>query len=207
MQQQYEPNWREYIVTIILLIINIIVFILCSQTGDLVYNIGSMDAQSVFINHEYYRLVTAMFIHGDVEHIVSNMIFLVGLGQMLESAIGHVKFLLLYMFSGIGASVISMAYSYSSGDIYSSVGASGAIFGLIGALFILVIVHNGRFKQVSMRRLIFGLVFMVYSGIRTQYVDNAAHIGGLVCGIVIMAVINLFVAHNKCNSYNGGYRN
>jgi rhomboid protease GluP len=200
MNQQYEPNWREYIVTIILLIINIIVFILCSQTGELVYNIGSMDAQSVFIDHEYYRLVTAIFIHSDVEHIVSNMIFLFGLGQMIECAIGHARFLIIYMFSGLGASIISMLYSATSGTIYRSVGASGAIFGLVGALFILVMVHNGRFGHISMRRLLFALFYMIYSGVRMQYVDNAAHIGGLICGIFIMALINLIETHK------GGWR-
>jgi rhomboid protease GluP len=200
MNQQYEPNWREYIVTIILLIINIIVFILCSQTGELVYNIGSMDAQSVFIDHEYYRLVTAIFIHSDVEHIVSNMIFLFGLGQMIECAIGHARFLIIYMFSGLGASIISMLYSATSGTIYRSVGASGAIFGLVGALFILVMVHNGRFGHISMRRFLFALFYMIYSGVRMQYVDNAAHIGGLICGIFIMALINLIETHK------GGWR-
>jgi rhomboid protease GluP len=195
MNQQYEPNWREYIVTIFLLIINIIVFILCSQTGDLVYNIGSMDAQSIFEYHEFYRLLTAIFIHGDIEHIVSNMIFLVGLGQMVECAIGHVRFTVLYLLSGLGASIFSMLYSAVSGKYYSSVGASGAIFGLMGALFILVIVHNGRYGQVSIRRLLFGVFYMVYSGVRTENVDNAAHIGGLICGIFVMAVINVIETH------------
>jgi rhomboid protease GluP len=199
-----EPSVREYIVTIILLIINIIVYIICSQTGNLVYNIFSMDANSVFNDHEYYRLITATFLHGDIEHIVSNMIFLVGLGQMIECAVGHVRFFVLYMLSGLGASTISMIYSAASGTFYSSVGASGAIFGLVGALFVLVLMHNGRFNQVSMRRLMFAVVYMVYSGMRTEYVDNAAHIGGLVCGLVIMAVMNFVEMHYN---YKGGYRN
>jgi rhomboid protease GluP len=154
-----------------------------------------MDAESVFVNHEFYRLITAIFLHGDIEHIVSNMIFLVGLGQMVECAIGHIRFTAIYMLSGLGASIFSMLYSEISGKYYSSVGASGAIFGLIGALFILVIVHNGRYGQVSIRRLLFGVFYMVYSGIRSQNVDNAAHIGGLICGIFIMAVINVIETH------------
>jgi rhomboid protease GluP len=162
-----------------------------------------MDAESVFINHEYYRLITATFLHADIEHIVSNMIFLVGLGQMLECAIGHVRFAVLYLLSGLGASVASMLYSATSGNIYTSVGASGAIFGLVGALCVIVISHNGRFGNISMRRLIFALVYMIYSGVRTQHVDNAAHIGGLVCGIFIMALINLIETHkNNYTDYN-----
>jgi rhomboid protease GluP len=88
-----------------------------------------------------------------------------------------------------------MLYSAVSGKYYSSVGASGAIFGLMGALFILVIVHNGRYGQVSIRRLLFGVFYMVYSGVRTENVDNAAHIGGLICGIFVMAVINVIETH------------
>jgi rhomboid protease GluP len=164
-----------------------------------------MDAESVFINHEYYRLITATFLHADIEHIVSNMIFLVGLGQMLECAIGHVRFAVLYLLSGLGASVASMLYSATSGNIYTSVGASGAIFGLVGALCVIVISNNGRFGHISMRRLIFALVYMIYSGVRTQHVDNAAHIGGLVCGIFIMALINLIETHkNNYTDYYGG---
>lgn len=204
MDKENEPQWREYFVTIILLIINIIAFIICSQTGEVVYNVGSMNAESVFIDHEYYRLITAMFLHGDIEHIVSNMIFLVGIGQMVECAIGHVRFIILYMLSGLGASICSMLYSATSGNLYSSVGASGAVFGLIGALLILVIVHNGRFGYVSIRRLLLAIVYMIYSGISTQYVDNAAHIGGLICGIFIMALYN-FISVNKKQKHMGGY--
>jgi rhomboid protease GluP len=204
MGKENEPQWREYFVTIILLIINIIAFIICSQTGEVVYNVGSMNAESVFIDHEYYRLITAMFLHGDIEHIVSNMIFLVGIGQMVECAIGHVRFIILYMLSGLGASICSMLYSATSGNLYSSVGASGAVFGLIGALLILVIVHNGRFGYVSIRRLLLAIVYMIYSGISTQYVDNAAHIGGLICGIFIMALYN-FISVNKKQKHMGGY--
>jgi rhomboid protease GluP len=156
-----------------------------------------MDAKSVFADHEFYRLITAIFLHGDIEHIVSNMIFLVGLGQMVECAIGHLRYTILYMLSGLGASIFSMLYSQISGRYYSSVGASGAIFGLIGALFILVILNNGRYGQVSIRRLLFGVFYMVYSGVRSQNVDNAAHIGGLICGIFIMAVMNLMASGNR----------
>jgi rhomboid protease GluP len=132
------------------------------------------------------------------------MIFLVGLGQMIECAIGHLRFFILYMFSGLGASLVSMIHSVAVGEIYNSVGASGAIFGLIGALFVLVVIHNGRFGQVSIRRLLFAVVYMIYSGARTVYVDNAAHVGGLICGIFIMALMNLIEVHRN-KKHMGGY--
>lgn len=191
MNEETENNWRAYSVTILLLILNIAGYILCTQSGETVYETGCMDAERVLLYHEYYRLLTAVFLHADIEHIVSNMIFLVGLGEMVERAIGHMWFAILYLLSGLCGSALSMAKAYFSGELYRSVGASGAIYGLIGALIILVIIHNGRFGAVSIKRLLFATVYMIYSGVSSQRVDNAAHIGGLIGGIFIMAVMNL----------------
>ena len=201
---------------------------LCTQMGEVVYNVGSMNAEKVLVDKQYYRLVTAIFLHADIEHIVSNMIYLVGLGQMVEQMIGHVRFAILYLLSGIGASVFSMLYTVLTGDIYDAVGASGAIFGLIGALFILLIVRDMKRRarkrrseadimpdqtdvldemagwcRVDMRVYrcaiwYFVVIYMIYSGARAERVDNAAHVGGLICGLLLMAVMNLIKA--------GGYK-
>jgi len=190
MNEQPNLNWHDWFITLILLASNIIGYILCVQIGEVVYNVGSMDAESVIIKHQYYRLFTAMFLHADINHIVSNMIFLVGIGQIVETAIGHLRFSILYLLSGLCGGALSIAKSVFSGELYSSVGASGAIFGLIGALFILVLIHNGNFRYISIKRILFAIVYMIYSGAGTQRVDNAAHIGGLVGGALIMSVLN-----------------
>lgn len=150
---------------------------------------GSMNAERIIMDGQYYRLLTCMFLHADIEHIVSNMIFLIGLGQIVEHAVGHFRFAALYLLSGFGGSVFSFLFSVLTGSIYNAVGASGAIFGLIGALLILVIMHHGRYGSISMGRLVFAIAYMVYSGARARNVDNAAHVGGLLCGACIMAVI------------------
>ena len=151
MKEQRMAGWRDYSVTLAIMAINIVGYILCTQMGEVVYNVGSMNAEKVLVDKQYYRLVTAIFLHADIEHIVSNMIYLVGLGQMVEQMIGHVRFAILYLLSGIGASVFSMLYSVLTGDIYDAVGASGAIFGLIGALFILLIVRDMK-RRARKRR-------------------------------------------------------
>jgi len=228
MKEQRMAGWRDYSVTLAIMAINIVGYILCTQMGEVVYNVGSMNAEKVLVDKQYYRLVTAIFLHADIEHIVSNMIYLVGLGQMVEQMIGHVRFAILYLLSGIGASVFSMLYSVLTGDIYDAVGASGAIFGLIGALFILLVVRdmrrrarrrrseadivpdqtdildeNGRavpsgYESISLGKMIFVVIYMIYSGARAERVDNAAHVGGLICGLLLMAVMNLIKA--------GGYK-
>ena len=121
-----------------------------------------------------------------------------------------------------------MLFRSLTGDIYDAVGASGAIFGLIGALFILLIVRdmkrrarkrrseadimpdqtdvldeNGRvvpsgYESISLRNMVFVVIYMIYSGARAERVDNAAHVGGLICGLLLMAVMNLIKA--------GGYK-
>lgn len=229
MGDQRAVSWRDYSVTLVIVAINIVGYILCTQMGEVVYNIGSMNAEKILVDKQYYRLITAIFLHADIEHIVSNLIYLIGLGQMLEQMIGHVRFAVLYLLSGLGASVFSMMYSVLTGDIYDAVGASGAIFGLIGALFILLVIRdmrrrarrrssdrnvmpgqedildeNGRvipdgYESISVGKLIFVVVYMIYSGTRAARVDNAAHVGGLVCGLLIMAVMNLI----KTGGYKG----
>ncbi len=190
MDEEKLSNWNKNRITILLLALNITGYLLCIQMGGIVYSVGSMDAEHVLIDHQYYRMLSAMFLHADIEHIVSNMIFLVGLGQMIEGTIGHIRFIVLYLLSGLCGSAFSIAHAIHSQTLYHSVGASGAIFGLIGALFVLVIIHHGTFQRISIKRILFAIVYMVYSGFSAQQIDNAAHIGGLLGGIIIIAVMN-----------------
>ena len=89
LNEERIGTWKEYAVTIVLLIMNVAAYILCTQMGEVVYNVGSMNVHDIIIGKQYYRLISSMFLHWDIEHIVSNMIFLVGLGQMIEPAIGR----------------------------------------------------------------------------------------------------------------------
>lgn len=229
MGAQRTVSWRGYSVTLAIMAINIVGYILCTQMGEVVYNIGSINAEKILVDRQYYRFVTAIFLHADIEHIVSNMIYLVGLGQMIEQMIGHIRFAVLYLLSGLGAGIFSVMYSVLTGDIYDAVGASGAIFGLIGALFILLVIRdmrrraqkrysqagamldqtdipgeNGRvipdgYESISVGKMVFVVVYMIYSGTRAVRVDNAAHVGGLVSGLLIMAIMNLI----KTGGYKG----
>ena len=213
MEEQKVSDWRSYCVTLGLLVLNIVGYIFCTQMGEVVYTIGSMNAEKILVAHEYYRFLFLFFLHADIEHLVSNMIFLFGLGQMVEQVVGHISFSIVYLLSGFGGSIFSILYAVLTGKIYDAVGASGAIFGLVGALFILVVARDlkrrshsqgtveildqrgrqmlGAYESVSVGRIIFAVVYMIYSGSRAAGVDNAAHVGGLLCGIMIMAVSNI----------------
>ena len=172
-----EYNLKEKIITIFLIITNIVVFIIYTISGDVLYNMGSLSAVDIIERKEYYRVVSCMFMHGDVEHIMSNMIFLAVLGEMLEKTLGHAKFTALYMIAGIGSSFCSVAYELLTRQFYHSVGASGAVCGLLGALLVLVIRNDGHFREITLKRMILGIFYLVYTGLRSPIVNNAAHIG------------------------------
>lgn len=188
---------KKYYVTFFLLFLNIGAFILYTILGDMLYNIGSLSALDIINKQEYYRFISCMFLHGGVEHLVSNMLFLIILGEMLEQEIGHFWFSILYMVTGIGSGIFSIGYELFTNQFYHSVGASGAICGLIGALLVLVIKNNGNYGELSVRRMIFAIVYLIYTGLRSPMVNNAAHIGGLITGFLFQILCMHRVINRK----------
>ena len=173
----------------ILMAANALVFLYLEVAGSsedayFMYTKGAMLKAAVLEDGEYYRLFTAMFMHFGIGHLVNNMIVLFALGDNLERALGHVKYLILYLLSGIGANWISMAVGKSDQMIVSA-GASGAIFGVIGGLFYAVAVNKGRLEDLQTKQLAVMIVLSLYMGITSSGVDNAAHVAGLVLGILL----------------------
>jgi membrane associated rhomboid family serine protease len=129
---------------------------------------------------EYYRLITAAFMHGGILHIMFNMWVLFALGPMLESVLGRARFLALYLLSALGGSVAS--YAFGEANI-PSVGASGAIFGLMGA----VLVVGKRLRQdVTNVLVLIGINIAI--GFVVPNIDWRAHLGGLITGVIVGAV-------------------
>ena len=177
-----------------LIVINVLVFFLLSLRGDtesgyFMLQYGAMYEPLVTDGHEYYRLITSLFLHFGIQHLLNNMVMLGALGYQLENEIGRIKFLLIYFISGIGGNLCSLYWNVSHGEQVISAGASGAIFGLMGALLYIVAVNRGRLGRLSGR----GMLIMV--ALSTRYlrvssgVDNSAHIGGLICGILITVLL------------------
>ena len=100
-----------------------------------------------------------------------------------------IEFLFLYLFSGLFASFVSFVTSFYTSSGVVSAGASGAIFGLIGCLFAIVIKNRGRFRDLTTGRIAFLVIYSLYSGFTGGGVDNAAHIGGLIMGLIIGAIV------------------
>lgn len=177
-----------------LIVINVLVFFLLSLRGDtesgyFMLQYGAMYEPLVTEGHEYYRLITSLFLHFGIQHLLNNMVMLGALGYQLENEIGRIKFLLIYFISGIGGNLCSLYWNVSHGEQIISAGASGAIFGLMGALLYIVAVNRGRLGRLSGRGMLIMVALSLYFGLTSSGVDNSAHVGGLICGILITVLL------------------
>jgi rhomboid protease GluP len=156
------------------------------QIGQWGANIGALT-----ISGEWWRLLTNVFVHGGVIHIAFNMWCLWNLGQLCEALYGGLTYAAIYLICGVGASLASAGWH----PYVPSVGASGAIFGLAGAL--LAAFKLGEFSvpraalSGTLRSLGAFVVYNLIFGFALPGIDNAAHIGGLITGLIVGALIAL----------------
>ncbi|APW36695.1 hypothetical protein RD110_05390 [Rhodoferax koreense] len=147
---------------------------------------GANSAAAVLLDREYWRLLTAPFLHGGASHLGFNMLALWAAGRQLSRLLGNAQFGLVYLATALCGSVASL---HSAGQSSVSVGASGAVFGVLGALLAASLQYRHRLPPHDSRRLWAGLgLFVVYSlayGFTQSNVDNAAHVGGLVAGLLL----------------------
>ena len=177
------------IVSGILVVVNVIVYLICTFTGNLLYNIGELDAAAVLLRGEYGRIIYSMFLHAGIDHLFNNMVILFFLGAMIEKVTGHIQLLLIYLLSGIGANICSLLYKVMTMDSMASVGASGAIFGLDGVLLAWILLDRQAMPDVTPRRVLLMIVLSLYSGFTAHNIDNAAHVGGLLTGFAAGALL------------------
>ena len=159
---------------------------------------GAMYEPYVIEGREYYRFVTSMFLHFGIEHLLNNMIMLGALGFNLEPEIGKIRFLLIYLFSGIFGNICSLLWNTARAETVVSAGASGAVFGLMGALLGIVVRYKGRMiGKLNKKKILLLAALSIYIGLTTAGVDNAAHIGGLASGFILGMMLG--AAKNQSN--------
>jgi membrane associated rhomboid family serine protease len=169
-------------VTYTLIGINVAIFVLQFTVGvNAVAGDWGMWPVGIAVGGEWWRLVTAAFLHGSFLHVAFNMYVLFALGPTLERILGHGRYLTLYLLAALGGGVASYVFS----DIRTvSVGASGAIFGLMGALVV-----AGRRLRYDITQVLILLGINVVIGFVSPGVDWRAHLGGLVTGAVVAAIM------------------
>jgi rhomboid protease GluP len=190
---------RQPRVTYLLIAANVAMFLVVSAApGQYTSNLphfGALIPERV-LHGEWWRLLTAMFLHAGVAHILFNMISLFVVGSLAERLYGSLKFLAIYLGSGLIASLAGFAYSAATGDLLSPhVGASGAIFGIAGALMTMRfqrtdIVPLGVRSRISTSMLVLVVLNLVVLTF-TPNIDNSAHIGGLLGGMALSFVFPL----------------
>lgn len=180
---------------LVIVMINIVVLLILSfmgnvESADFMLEHGANYAPLVVEGQEYYRLVTSMFLHFGLDHLVNNMLILLFLGDMLEHLAGRFRYLLIYLGGGIAGNILSVLWDMRSGSFAVSAGASGAVFAVIGALIFVVLRNRGRIEGMTGRRLIFMAALSVLEGLTSSGIDNSAHIGGLAAGFLLALLTN-----------------
>lgn len=180
--------------TIALAAVNVAVFLVLSFQGatedaGFMLEHGAMYGPDILYVGKYYELITCMFLHFGFEHLMNNMISLILLGWQLEQELGSVKYLLIYFLSGLGGNLLSLAVEQRTADYAVSAGASGAIFGIIGALFYVALRNHGRIGNVSGKGLLFLAALTLYHGMTNGGINNEAHLGGAVAGVGLAVIL------------------
>ncbi len=192
----YYKNMKKvkpYYLTILFIGMNVVMFLLTDLTGGSentshMLNWGAEYAPLV-LEGQYYRLVSSMFLHFGMEHLAGNMLILGAFGERMEPVLGHWKFALVYLLGGLTGNVMSLLVCLTRGEYAVSAGASGAVFAVLGAMIYVVLYHKGNYEGISIRRLMLMTVLSIYVGFTEGGVDNAAHIGGLVGGFLLTALL------------------
>ncbi len=181
-------------VTVAILIVNIVMFaaelmatiqagqfgglsILWGMNGEVLYRLGASNPYAALILHQWYRVVTGMFLHIGIIHIGFNMMVLLDIGPIVEELYGSGRYLFVYIFTGAAGFALSTFF-------HPAAGASGALMGLIGVLIAVTTKRSGEAMKAMRSRLISWVVSILVFGFFVG-ADNYGHVGGLAAGFVL----------------------
>lgn len=191
---------KKPIITYSLVIINILMYIIPILFGT--YN-ALLDKYSIYgpavRAGQYYRLITGTFIHANIFHLFFNCYALAILGSQLESFLGKPKYLIVYLFSALIGSLFSVTFAGN----YYSIGASGAIFGLMGSLVYFGYHYRVYLGNVVKSQIIPLILMNLGIGLLVPGIDNSAHIGGLLGGALITVALGVKNKSSNFEKING----
>ena len=190
---------KRPIVTTVLIFINIAIFLLelfnpGIEETFVVWNIG------IIKFNQFYRLFTGIFLHANIWHLLTNMYALYVIGSQLEGFIGRAKYLTVYIISGLMGSLLSVALH--SGN-FAAVGASGAIFGLLGSILYFGYHYRVYLGEVVKTQIIPLIVINLIIGFSFSGIDNFGHIGGLIGGILTTMAVGIKHKSTTSDRING----
>ncbi|MDD3122430.1 MAG: rhomboid family intramembrane serine protease [Candidatus Izemoplasmatales bacterium] len=195
-------------VTATLMILNLLMLLVTYIVGgfenDVFVKLGGLAPILITDTHEYYRLLTSMFLHASLLHFLSNMLALYLLGIALEKTMGPVRFTLLYFISGLGASVAIVLFAE---PLRLTIGASGAIYGIVGSLLYITFARPLWFTPQSVRSIRYMIVLNLFITVIVPNVSIAGHIGGLIVGVLLSFILMPKKPYftRFIREYNNGY--
>ena len=191
-------SMKKPIITYVIIALCLLMFFV-SNMGTDVYTLVKYGANlgTLVKNGEVYRLVTYMFLHAGIIHIFFNMYSLYIVGPRVEDFYGKWKFIFIYLFSGISGGLLSIAMN---GDVVS-VGASGAIFGLFGALLYFGYNYRGYIGSVIKSQVLPVVIYNLVMGFFLSGIDMWGHVGGLIGGLIASYVLGT-IENKKYNITN-----
>jgi membrane associated rhomboid family serine protease len=170
--------------TVALVAVNVLVYLVTvyqgaglNAPGGKIFDDGQLVGAEIYLNGDWYRLVSAMFLHAGVLHLAFNMLALYWLGTVVEQALGTWRFLLVYFVSGLAGSAGALLLTNPG---QPTVGASGAIFGIMGSLLVLEYVATGTFAGQALTLILLNLALTL----AIPNISIGGHVGGLVGGVL-----------------------
>ncbi|NJI00424.1 rhomboid family intramembrane serine protease [Staphylococcus hyicus] len=179
------------LIAINVLIWLIILFFVPHKTDLEVINIGALSHFN-FVHGEIYRLISSIFLHLNFEHLLFNMLTLFIFGKIVESLVGSWRMGVIYFFSGILGNLFTLAFLNDN----ISLGASGAIFGLLGSIVAIMLISK-QFTQKMMLQIIIATVIMAVISLFMSNVNIVAHLGGLLAGALIVYLGHFYQTYKK----------
>ena len=188
-----------YAIMVICLLMLVLMFVFGNGFDN--YTLLKFGANNDYLvkHGEYYRLFTSIFLHGSLLHLVLNMYSLYVIGPQVESFFGKVKFLFIYLVSGICGSLLSIAFSHNT----ISIGASGAIFGLLGSLLYFGYYYRAYLGNAVKSQVLPIILINLMIGFLLPNIDNGAHIGGLIGGILATMAVGIPDKGSRFEKNNG----
>ena len=187
-------------ITYFLIAVNCIFYFVPLILGQYQYVIDTLCVHGPSVRAgQYYRLLTGIVLHGSLMHLFFNCYSLYVIGSQIESFLGKFKYLIIYIFAGLTGSLLSITLSGGVG----SVGASGAIFGLMGALLYFGYYYRVYLGNVVKSQILPLIVLNLLFGFFAEGIDNAAHIGGLIGGIIITMALGVKDKSSTFEKVNG----
>jgi len=188
--EKFKLYLKNHPITSFILLINLVMALIVLIDGNFsiltLVKYGALNPLLITQFHEYYRLITVMFLHGSILHFAMNSLALYYLGGQMEIILGPKKYTLLYFVSGIGSSLLVVLFGVEN---QITVGASGAIFGIMGGMLMLTFTRTRWFNERAIRSIRQMVIINLGITFLIPNISVAGHIGGLTTGIILFYFI------------------